>query len=198
MEFHLGRILGIVFGLVILATIFLVPFGTSNSATLYGVAGPLISGLGALQSSGNAASVTYGYIWIIAFVLLVIAGLVGIFPLGTGVLGVVGMALVTAAPYLVYPNGPVKLDSGIGFYVIWVVSIASLGASFWHRLKKGPAGEVNVEVTQTQTVGGPVAQIESPAAQGESQVKCPNCGKMNPAGASKCSACGENLPESML
>lgn len=95
---------------MILATIFLAPSGTSNPATLYGVAGPLISGLGALQSTGNAVTVTYDYIWIIAFVLLVFAGLVGIFPLGTGVLGIVGMAIITASPYLVYPNGPVKLD----------------------------------------------------------------------------------------
>ena len=183
---------------MILATIFLAPSGTSNPTTLYGVAGPLIWGLGALQSTGNAVTVKYDYIWIIPFVLLVFAGLVGIFPLGTGVLGIVGMAIITASPYLVYPNGPVKLDPGIGFYLIWGASIVSLGASLWHRLKKAPAGEVNVGVTQTQTVGGQVAQIESPAAQGESQVNCPHCGTMNPAGASKCSACGENLPESML
>jgi len=104
---------------VILATIFLAPSGTSNPTTLYGVAGPLIWGLGALQSTGNAVTVKYDYIWIIPFVLLVFAGLVGIFPLGTGVLGIVGMAIITASPYLVYPNGPVKLDPGMGFYVVW-------------------------------------------------------------------------------
>ena len=88
MEFHPGRMLGIVLGLVILVTIFLLPFGTTNTNSLYGTAGPLMSNLGAAQASGTATA-TFDYILVIAFVLLVIAGLVGIFPLGTGVLGVV-------------------------------------------------------------------------------------------------------------
>jgi hypothetical protein len=191
LEFHPGRILGIVLGLVILATIFLLPFGASDTHTLYGVVGPLISNPGGVQSSGNAASVTYGYIFIIAFILIVIAGLVGIFPLGTGVLGVVGMAMITVAPYLVYPSGPVKLDPGTGFYVIWGASIASLGASFWHRKKK-QAAPVNVSVTQTQTMGAP-AQT---AQVGKAEIKCPNCGTMNLSGAVICRSCGRDLPKS--
>jgi predicted RNA-binding Zn-ribbon protein involved in translation (DUF1610 family) len=191
LEFHPGRILGIVLGLVILATIFLLPFGTSDTRTLYGVVGPLLSNPGGVQSSGGAASITYGYIFIIAFILIVIAGLVGIFPLGTGVLGVVGMAMITVAPYLVYPSGPVKLDPGTGFYVIWGASIASLGASFWHRKKK-EAAPVNVNVTQTQTMGAP-AQT---AQVGQSEVKCPNCGTMNLSSAARCRSCGKDLPKS--
>jgi hypothetical protein len=183
--------LGIVLGLVILAAIFLIPFGASDTRTLYGGVGPLISNLGAVQASGNAASVTYSYIFIVAFILLVIAGVVGLFPLGTGVLGVVGMALVTVAPYLVYPNGPVKLDPGAGFFVIWGASIASLAASFWHGKKK--AGPVSVTVTQTQTMGTPVQAAQ--AVEGE--VKCPNCGTMNPVGAASCSSCGNDLPKTM-
>ncbi|MBI3859566.1 MAG: hypothetical protein HY296_04930 [Thaumarchaeota archaeon] len=151
MELHRGRILGIILGIVILATIFLVPFGTgSQDATLYGAVGPVLSDLGGLQASGDSAAIVYGYIWVVAFILLVIAGLVGIFPLGTGVLGVVGMAMITAAPFLVYPSGQVALSTGAGFFVIWIASIASLAASFWHWKKKaGP--EVTVNVTQSQT-----------------------------------------------
>ncbi len=177
--------LGIVLGLVILTTIFLLPFGTTNTATLYGTAGPLISNLGALQASGSATA-TFDYILVIAFVLLIIAGLVGIFPLGTGVLGVVGMAMITVAPYAV-PNGPVRLDPGTGFYVIWVASVLSLGASFWHRKKKEGAAPVNVNVTQTMVTGG----------AGQHEVKCPKCGNMNPSGALTCSKCGSDLPKTM-
>ncbi len=192
LEFHPGRMLGIVLGLVILASIFLLPFGIANSETLYGIVGPLISNLGALQASGGSATVTFAYIFIVAFILLVIAGLVGIFPLGTGVLGVVGMAMVTVAPYLVYPNGPVKLDPGVAFYVIWGASVVSLGASFWHgKKKKEAAAPVTVTVTQSQTMGAP-----APVAQAvQAEVKCPNCGTMNPAGAVKCSNCGKDLPK---
>ncbi len=138
-------------GLVILAAIFFLPFGAGNS-TLYGTVWPWISNLGQIQSAGNATALTYDYIWIISFILLVVAGVVGVFPLGTGILGVVGMAMITASPYLVYPNGPVTLSTGVGFYVIWAASIVSLGASFWHGKKKETAPPITVTVTQTQNV----------------------------------------------
>lgn len=192
MELHPGRILGIILGLVILATIFLVPFGSTNTNTLYGVAGPDISNLGTLQSSGTAQSVTYAYIFIIAFILLVIAGIVGLFPLGTGVLGVVGMVMITVAPYLVYPGGQIKLDPGAGFYVIWIASIASLGASFWHKKKQPMVAPVNVTVTQTQTMGGKTETQEG-KTETMAKVKCPNCGTMNMADAAQCSNCGVQL-----
>jgi len=186
LEFHPGRMLGIVLGLVILASIFLLSFGTTNTQTLYGTVNPLISNMGAVQASGTATA-TYDYILIIAFVLLIIAGLVGIFPLGTGVLGVVGMAMITVAPYAVFPNGPVKLDPGLGFYVMWAASVVALGASFWHGKKKEGAAPVNVNVTQTMTTGA-AAQLD---------VKCPKCGTMNPSGALTCSKCGSDLPKTM-
>ena len=175
--------LGIVLGLVILASIFALPFG-NGSTTLYGSVFPLISNISGVQSQGTAQA-TYDYILIIAFILLVIAGVVGLFPLGTGVLGVVGMAMITVAPYLVNPGS--TLGTGVGFYVIWIASIASLGASFWHGKKKQMTSPVNVTVTQTQTVG-------PSATQAQTQVKCPNCGAMNPAGARLCSRCGKDLP----
>jgi len=194
LEFHPGRMLGIILGLVILATIFLVPFGSTNTGTLYGIVGPKISNLSSVQA-GPAADITYWYILIVAFILLVIAGLVGLFPLGTGVLGVVGMAMVTVAPYLVYPNGsPNVVGMGAGFYVIWIASIASLGASFWHRKKQPMAAPVNVTVTQTQTMGGSTETKEEKMAMGN-KVKCPNCGTMNPGDAVQCSNCGTQLPK---
>jgi hypothetical protein len=180
--------LGIILGLVILATIFALPFGTTNSNTLYGVVGPKISNFGAI--SGSTSDVTYAYIFIVAFILLVIAGVVGLFPLGTGVLGIVGMALITVAPYLIPGQ---KLDPGTGFYVVWGASIVSLGASFWHRKKKGIAAPVNVTVTQTQTMGAPAQTAH--ATKGE--VKCPNCGTTNAAGAATCVKCGASLSSTM-
>ncbi len=187
MQFHPGRILGIIMGLVILVTIFLIPFDGSGK-TLYGIAWPMLSNLGSTQSSGDSAALTYSYIWIVAFILLIVAGVVGVFPLGTGVLGVIGMALISVSAYLVYPNGPTTLSTGAGFYVIWAASIISLGASFWHGKKKEAAPPVSVTVTQTQTVGAP------PAAPAKS-VKCPLCGTENPADAVTCSKCGKDLPK---
>ncbi len=52
MKVHPGRILEIVMGLVILATIFLIPFG---SKTLYGTVGPLLGNIGGFQASASGA-----------------------------------------------------------------------------------------------------------------------------------------------
>lgn len=183
-------------GLVILATIFLIPFAKNNNLphsllfsnsgdTLYGIVSPWMSNLGQLQSAGDTAALTYAYLFVIAFILLVIAGVVGIFPLGTGVLGVVGMAMVTASPYLVYPSGPVTLSPSVGFYIMWVASVISLGASFWHG-KKEAVAPVSVTVTQSQVVGTPATPANT--------VKCPSCQTMNATDATKCSKCGKDLP----
>jgi hypothetical protein len=131
MRIHPGRILGALMGLVILVAVFLLPF--TSSQTLYGKAGPLLSNLGAVQQLGDFASVATDYVLVVVFVLLVIAGLVGIFPLGTGVLGVVAMAMVTLASILIHPAQGGSPTYEAGFYVAWVASIISLGASFWHR-----------------------------------------------------------------
>jgi hypothetical protein len=128
MRLHPGRILGLIMGLLILVTIFVIPF---TSQTLYAEVSGILSNLGSLQSGGTAV-VAMNYVLIIVFLLLVIAGFVGIFPLGTGVLGVVAMAIYTAGPILIYPSLPAPVY-GTGYYLVWLASIVSLGASFWHR-----------------------------------------------------------------
>ena len=134
-------------GLVILVAIFLLPFG-SGSSTLYGTVSPMIKNLGTTQSSGSTATLTYDYTWIIAFILLVIAGVVGLLPLGSGVLGMVGMAMITVSPFLIYPNGPYTLSTGAGFYTAWVASAVALVASRWHGKKATP---LPASVTTTPT-----------------------------------------------
>ncbi len=145
MRIHPGRGLGIVMGLVILVTIFLIPF-YSPSSTLYGKAWPLLNNLGSIANSGSSSTTAFDYVTAIAFVLLVIAGLVGIFPLGTGVIGVVAMAILTAGTYFIYPNSGMP-SFGIGYYVVWAASIISLGASFWHRRHKENVVVNNVTVS---------------------------------------------------
>ena len=116
-------------GLVILASIFLVSFTSSQS--LYSNAQPLLSNVGAIQQSGVFRIEAADYVTIIVFILLVIAGVVGVFPLGAGVVGVVAMAMYTVGPYLIYPGGAAP-SYDVGFYLVWAASIISLGASFWH------------------------------------------------------------------
>ena len=122
-----GRILGVIVGLVILAALWRLPI-TSTQYTFYEIVEPL---LGAIDNIRNLSTeqMLFSYILIIAFILLVIAGLVGFFPLGTGVLGIIGMAMLTLAPYFV----GLKVVWGISFYVLWTLSIVAVGASFWKK-----------------------------------------------------------------
>jgi hypothetical protein len=132
-------------GLVILVTIFLIPFYNSTK-TLYGVAWPLLSNMGAISQSGSNSTIAFDYVTAVAFVLLLIAGLVGIFPLGTGVIGVVAAAILAVGTYFIYPNSGLP-TFGIGFYVVLVASLISLGASFWHRERKENVIVNNVTVS---------------------------------------------------
>ena len=128
-------------GVVILAAIFLLPFNSGSSPfTLFERVSPLISDISAVQS-GPATGIAFNYILIIAFILLIIAGVVGLFPLGTAVLGIVGLAMVTVAPFLGLPGigGYVT-----GYYLAWVASIVALAGSFWHRRGKQ---NINVSVS---------------------------------------------------
>ncbi len=129
---HPGRILGVVMGLVILASIFMLPFINEPPTTLYAIARPLLENIGLIPSMGDQTTVAYAYIIVISFILLVVAGVVGVFPLGTGVLGIIGMGFITLAPFFLTPFGILQPVWGLGFYAIWFASIISLGASFWH------------------------------------------------------------------
>lgn len=160
---HPGRILGAIMGIVILISIFLLPFFAGQ--TLYGIVSPLIGGIGQLQGL-PVQTMTLGYIFIISFILLVIAGFVGIFPLGTGVLGVVGMAMITVAPFLVGTEAALLLSFvGIGYYITWIASIVALGASFWHRRSQAQSHLVQVNVQQPPVQPAQIIQPVHPVSQ---------------------------------
>ena len=146
---HPGRILGIVMGIAILAAIFILPFfnfpftSGPNSLSLFGRVSPILSDIAGIQSIPDPNFIAFSYILIVAFILLVIAGIVGLFPLGTGVLGVVALALVTVAP-LILVLGTDLPGYGLGYYVAWIASIVALAGSFWHKRAKQ---EVKVSVS---------------------------------------------------
>jgi hypothetical protein len=148
---HPGRILGIIMGLVILVAVFLLPIWGTD--TLYGLVGPALGSLGALQSY-PVATIVFTYLWIISFILLVIAGVVGFFPLGAGVLGIIGMAMLTVSPFL----AGVDVAWNVAFYVLWIASIICLIASFWHR-----RGTQAAQAPQSQVVNVNVPPPPPPA-----------------------------------
>jgi len=166
-----GRILGLIAGIIILVAAFALPFGQMGGPTLFGMVSPLFGNLGAIQQSGNQALIGIAYVFIVSFILLAIAGIVGFFPLGSGVIGIIAMAILTIAPIVIFPGTGFSLsDYGIGYFVAWAASVAALAASFWKaRVDKAtvavtvnnppppPPTEVNVNptisVSQTQIAG---------------------------------------------
>ena len=127
-------------GLVILVTFFVLPFYSTNgqSTTLYNNMTSVYNSLGSIQGSGDAGTIAAAYVLLIGAILILIAGFVGVFPLGTGVLGIVGMAIITLSPYLTTPGAAGNGFGvyGVGYYVIWAASVIALGASFWHGKRK--------------------------------------------------------------
>lgn len=143
-----GRIIGIVLGIVILVAAFLLPFGTHGD-TFFVLTQWNIENLGSIQEMGEPALVTLAYVTIVSFILLVIAGIVGVFPLGCGVIGIVALAILTAGHILIYNSYGEAfnvLELGVGYFVAWVASIAALIASFWRKGQKVQQQTVNVTV----------------------------------------------------
>lgn len=136
-----------VMGLAILASVFLLPF--VGSQTLYSGANPVLNNLTAIQQSGDFPTIASSYVMAIVLILLVIAGLVGIFPLGTGIIGVFAMALFTVGPILIYPSLGAP-SYAAGYFVIWAASIVSLAASVWH-----PRRDKKVTVNNEVSVNNP-------------------------------------------
>lgn len=151
-----GRILGIIMGLLILVAVFVLPFSSlPGSLSLSGYVTPLWSDLSNIQQNGTQAEITSAYIFIVSLLLLIIAGIVGFFPLGCGVIGIIAMALLTVGPMMVYPGSDLSFAGyGIGYYVAWIASVIALAASLWKAKvdKAEKASQVNVSVASPVTV----------------------------------------------
>ncbi|MCS6784859.1 MAG: hypothetical protein NZ581_06665 [Candidatus Caldarchaeum sp.] len=175
---HIGRIVGLAMGLVILFSIVFLPFDTNPPTTFLEIGLPLVENIGIIPNLGDPAIVSLAYALVVSFILLVAAGIVGVFPLGAGVLGLSGMAIVTAAVYLFFPPEIPAPVWGTGYYAMWGASVIALGASFLRKKPKQPAQ--------------PPAATQTAEPPPETYV-CSRCRETNPAAAELCVKCGEPL-----
>ena len=116
--------------------VFFVPFAAlpgyvQHGETLFSAFLTAVVNLPHMQDTGTASEVAAALIVVITGLVTMLARRVGINPLGSGVLGVCGMGMLTAAPYL---TGQLSSCSASnfdeGFYVIWVLSTAGLAVAF--------------------------------------------------------------------
>jgi len=146
------RIPGVVSGIVLLVAVFVLPFGSDpGSPSLFGSMLPVLRDVGQVQQSGDPALFYLTFVMIGAFVLLVVAGALGAFPLASGVMGLVGVLVVSLAPTLFFRGTGFSLSLfGLGYFVVWAASVAALASHFWRPRVKWAAPPTVAE-------GGPVA-----------------------------------------
>ena len=206
---HPGRIVGILVGVVMLATILLLPFSdviTGHGAppeTLWNIFMSFVNSLGKLQSGQAATFVDMGFLYQIAAILLIVGCIVGIYPIGSGVLGAIGLSFVTFGPYEVitnYTSSPVYY--GIAFYLLWLASIVQLVLGIWAwRVERRTVAKQEAVAIGLLVTGAPApknaekpvpqtAKRPAPSRATRSLPKvCPSCGTANPINAIVCSKC---------
>jgi uncharacterized protein YfaP (DUF2135 family) len=150
-RYHIGRIIGLGTGIMMLISVFLLPYtSTTDASSLFTLVQPLLSNLGAI-STFPAETIAMTYVLIIGFLLVAIGGVVGFFPLGSGVLGIVGMALLTVAPTLIV-NTPTQYRAfGLGYYFTWAGAIGGLIAAFLRSRRKTTVQTTHVSSHPTST-----------------------------------------------
>ncbi|MCX6654437.1 MAG: hypothetical protein NTY03_04865 [Candidatus Bathyarchaeota archaeon] len=127
---YLYRALGISLGLVILGSVFLIPFSYRGARplTLYEVSRAITEFWREIPRLTEPV-IALNYVFLLVFVMLVFAGLMGFFPLVSGLTSVLSMAVMSFSLFF--------LGSGIvvgsGYYVIWAVSVVMLCMGIWRK-----------------------------------------------------------------
>jgi hypothetical protein len=145
------RIAGIAIGLVIIAAIFLLPFGsfppTSNQpsgATLFSMVTRFLEDIaGGVQQPTSL--LIYEVIILLSFVILVAAGVLGFYPLRSGVIGILGIILITTVTIFNPVLGFNIPSYGAGYFIVWGASIAAMMIG---RLRPNARRKVSSPVSQ--------------------------------------------------
>jgi len=178
-----GRGLGVGLGLVILFSLFAAPVGYGpNSPALYDIMLVVAFNLPQTQSTGNPTAIGQAYAFLASFGILFMVGVLGVFPLVTGILGITATSVLTLM-FGVAGNGQVDL-AGLGpvFYMLWPASVALVAASFWRGKAPPPPPPAPIHPAAT-TIINPAMTV----------VRCPSCGTQNPSHEVFCGNCGQKL-----
>jgi hypothetical protein len=177
-----GRGLGIVLGLIIFFSLFALPVGQGpNSPALYDIMLVVAFNLSQTQSTGNQSAIGQAYAFLASFGVLLMVGVLGVFPLATGILGIAATSVLTVM-FGATGKGGVNL-AGLGpvFYVLWSASVALVAASFWRG--KVPPVPPPAPIHPTATIINPIMDV----------IRCPSCGTQNPSHEAFCGNCGKKL-----
>ena len=126
-----------------LLSAFLLPFssiaeGSASSVdSLLVIFKIFVIGVTNLQTVGLTQLAELAYIYMAAFIVVVLAGIVGAYPRWSAFLAIVGMLTLTFSPYAVFTSYSIgSTGFGAGFFLIWATAVLSVLAAFLSAKEK--------------------------------------------------------------
>lgn len=166
----LDRIVGIVFGLLILLAVFLLPFGSfrlpsgqPSETTFFNTVRQLVESIITdVQQPANL--LLYNILIVISFIFSVMAGLLGFYPMRSGVMGIFGMMLITVVS-MFNPQLGFNIPSyGAGFFTAWTFSIAGIVIGKIQPQMRRKLSFLSSKASSKTAVEQPVENVSPPAS----------------------------------
>jgi len=142
------RVIGAAIGIAVLVVVFLLPFSSAiailpgSPDTLYNVFHFFVVNVGQVLNLSSSSLELIAFLYMIGTVMLLVEGVLGSFPLVSGLLGVFGMAMLTVSGVLSPQYTPYPVTYGTGFYLLWALSLAQLVV--WFVSKRASPGIIEV------------------------------------------------------
>jgi len=132
MQMDLDRVLGAVLGVLILITVFLLPFGyitlpsgRVSEQTFFLTVEQLIENI-TVEIQQPTLLLFYEIMLVVSFSTMIIAGVLGFHPVRSGAVGILGMIMLTVLSVF-HPQRGFNIPSyGIGYFAAWGLSIAEV------------------------------------------------------------------------
>jgi len=167
-----------------LGSIFLLPFSNvasqgGQSQSLFSIFKFFIDNISSVQINGVNNELVTAYLYQLGFIMILAGSFVGLFPIGSGVLSVIGLSFITIGPYEV-TSGYSFAQSGFssGFYVIWALAIVEVMLGIW------------VFLATREKEDSLARQMRANASDVAASARvCALCGANNPPNATICINC---------
>lgn len=116
----------------------------------------VLSNLASIQNSGLQQEAVLAYVIMLGGAMVIAAGVLGVFPRGSGILAVIAMVGLTLGPFVLYPNYPFDVANyGAGFWAVWVLGLVALIAAGWQGRANKRARGTGTPVTQPGQASAP-------------------------------------------
>jgi hypothetical protein len=138
-----GQKLGGILGLLTLLAAFVLPFSSIAEGSAKTVDSLLlifkifVIGVSNLQTIGLTQLAELAYVYMAAFIAIIVAGVVGAYPRWSAFLGAIGMVTLTFSPFVVFTSYNILTTGfGYGFWVLWATTILTIFAAFLSRRER--------------------------------------------------------------